>query len=174
MIITRKNSISGVNQIHSESELNAEFGFSCEFCLILLLACRIKWSDAPGRPVSHMDSPTIDKADKWTSLTEIKIRCFCKENHFTWIEGHRFSKRGIWERERDEVWGSDAVRCVTALSLILPDVWLIICGKCCGNSQMVFVFKLTGTVAWIPNLICFLIPGSWNWPLLTWNNVNFN
>ncbi len=92
-----------MNQIHSESELNAEFGFSCEFCLILLLACRIKWSDAPGRPVSHMDSPTIDKADKWTSLTEIKIRCFCKENHFTWIEGHRFSKRGIWERERE--WG---------------------------------------------------------------------
>ncbi len=130
-----------------------------EFCLILLLACRIKWSDARqshGQP-HYWQSWQMNKPHR------NKNQVFLQREHFTWIEGHRFSKRGIWESESEnEVWGSGAV---SALSLISPDGWLIISGKCCGNSQMVFEFKLTGTIAWISNLICFLYLGSWTWPL---------
>lgn len=163
----RISSNSGLNEIHSK--LNAELGFSCEFCLMLLLTCRIKSSDAPGRPVSHMDSLTIDKADKWTNFTEIKSG-FCVSARRTITRGSKAtgSAEEGFEREREnEDWGKEAVWCVTALSLILPDGWLIICGKCCGNSQMFFEFKQTGIVVWIPNCTCFLFPGSWIWLLLT-------
>lgn len=87
-------------QIHSK--LNAEVGFSCEFCLILLLACRIKSSDAPGWPVSHMDSLTIDKADKWTSFEEIK---FCISARRTITHGSKATGSAEEGFEKEWEWG---------------------------------------------------------------------
>lgn len=93
--------ISGANQIYSK--LNAEVGFSWE---LLLLTCRIKSSDAPGRPVTHMDSLTIDKADKRTSFTEKKSG-FCVSARRTITHGSKVQaqqKRDLRETE-NEGWG---------------------------------------------------------------------
>lgn len=156
----RISSNSGTNEIHSK--LNAELGSVWYYCLL-----------AESSRVMHQDGPSVT----WTASLLIKLTNeiksgFCVSAMRTITRGSKAtgSAEEGFERERErenEVWGKDAVLCVTALSLILPDGWLIICGKCCGNSQMFFEFKQTGIVAWIPNCICFLFPGSWIWLLLT-------
>ncbi len=76
-------------------------------------------------PVSHMDSPTIDKADKWTSLTEIKIRCFCNENISHGSKATDSAKEGF-ERARARMRCGEAMQCLLSLWFRLMDDWLFL------------------------------------------------